>query len=483
MTIIMAMRGTVLHQYLWSLLFCLLQCGLFVSATPASAKVEFRIRNDGRIRAEVKWVDPKTKKLYSIGILEPLGYLHLNSFVGHEFQVLELPSPSSGHCHLVDTVKSLDQIEGCAVNTFQITNPNSKNLVVTEKLQIREENFAPSSSSNLPTSELLTFCRFEAKRKLLKIQYGGTDSNELKNRIIRQLGDCLAHGLVPKLMAMKEELTFEYLVLRTVSQSLEKFTCTNDLVESTPDVEERQWTSDKDNKTRVVHVKFDRPVAQIHVVEDFASLEECKAMEESVVGRLGVATTEDGKGGSRVNENRKAMQAYIEPDWSQESLGDDPILRLDRRIFDYTNHVLGLNISVLGQEPLMSIQYFGRGLNDTEPDRYTSHCDGKCDGNPLMHASRMATMVIYCTVPEKGGQTNFRNAGVTVKPKVGSGLFFSYVNPSTKITDRGYTTHSGCPVFQGEKKIITQWIRLGVTEEISYEAYNSLEVLIDEDSD
>lgn len=476
------MRETI-HRRLWSRLFCLLICDLFVAATTTNPQVEFRIRNDGRIRAQVDWIDPRTKKLYPIGTLEPLGYLHLNSFLGHEFQVLELPNPTSGHCHLVETVKSLDQMEGCGVTTFQVTKSYSNNLVVTEKLEIREESFAPSSSTKLSTSEFLNICRFEAKKKLLKIQNGGTDYNAMKNRIIHQLGDCLSHGLVPKIMEMKQELEFEYRVLRTVSRLQENFTCTNDLAESTPDLEQRQWTSDRDHVTRKVHVKFDLPVAKIHVVEDFASLEECNAMEQSVVGKLGIATTEDGKGGSRVNENRKAMQAYIEPDWSQESLGDDPILRLNRRIFDYTNHVLGLNISVLGQEPLMSIQYLGRGLNDTQPDRYTSHCDGKCDGDPLSHASRMATMVIYCTVPEKGGHTNFRNAGVTVKPKVGSGLFFSYINPSSNITDRGYTTHSGCPVFQGEKKIITQWIRLGVTDEVPYEAYNSLDVLIDEDGE
>lgn len=142
------------------------------------------------------------------------------------------------------------------------------------------------------------------------------------------------------------------------------------------------------------------------------------------------------------------MQAYIEPDWTKETEAD-PILRLDRRIFDYTNHVLGLNISAHGQEPLMSIQYFGRGSSDHEPDRYTPHCDGKCEGEPLVHASRMATMVIYCTVPERGGHTNFQTAGVTVKPSVGSGIFFSYIDPLTNTTDRGFSRHSGCPVYDG----------------------------------
>lgn len=68
----------------------------------------------------------------------------------------------------------------------------------------------------------------------------------------------------------------------------------------------------------------------------------------------------------------------------------------------------------------MSIQYFGSGLNDTKPDRYTvrcliyvdvlevllmltrlwltlqPHCDGECDGLPHKRGGRVATMVMYC---------------------------------------------------------------------------------------
>jgi len=294
-------------------------------------------------------------------------------------------------------------------------------------------------------------CRFEAKRKLAKAKEGG-HSKAAMDRIVDQLEDCISRGLTPKLKGSNDEMKFESRIRSTLSATLENFTCSGDIEESTPDVDLREWTNakDKDHVSRRVHVKFDRPATQIHVVENFASAEECKAMEENVADKLGRATTEDGKGGAEVSKNRKAMQAYIEPDWSQEVNGD-PILRLNRRIFDYTNHVLGLNISVDGQEPLMSIQYFGRGPSDLEPDRYTPHCDGKCEGDPLIHASRMATMVIYCTVPKRGGHTNFQSAGVSIKPKEGSGIFFSYIDPTNNITDSGFSRHSGCPVYEGKR--------------------------------
>jgi hypothetical protein len=72
-----------------------------------------------------------------------------------------------------------------------------------------------------------------------------------------------------------------------------------------------------------------------------------------------------------------------------------------------------------------------------------------------------------------GGHTNFRNAGVHVKPEVGSAVFFSYIDPKKLVMDTGFTEHSGCPVFKGEKKIVTQWVRLGVDAENPWDSFNT----------
>lgn len=82
-------------------------------------------------------------------------------------------------------------------------------------------------------------------------------------------------------------------------------------------------------------------------------------------------------------------------------------------------------------------------------------------------------MVMYCTVPKVGGSTNFRNSGVHVKPVVGNAIFFSYMDPKTRITDNRFTEHSGCPVYEGDKKIVTQWIRVGVDKENPWDSFNT----------
>lgn len=86
----------------------------------------------------------------------------------------------------------------------------------------------------------------------------------------------------------------------------------------------------------------------------------------------------------------------------------------------------------------------------------------------------MATLVMYCDIADRGGHTNFRNAGVHVKPTPYAGIFFSYINPKTLVMDSGYTEHSGCPVFEGKKRIVTQWVRYGVDTENPWDSFNTL---------
>jgi hypothetical protein len=145
---------------------------------------------------------------------------------------------------------------------------------------------------------------------------------------------------------------------------------------------------------------LDRPGAKIHVIDNFITQQECDAVQEEAKDSLDDATVADGAGGSELDDSRKAKQAGIEVDWESEDDGDRLIAQVSRRVYDYTNHVLPFEINEDGQEDLMSIQYFGRGEDDEKPDRYMPHCDGDCDGYAFKEGERVATVVMYCDVPE-----------------------------------------------------------------------------------
>jgi len=384
---------------------------------------------------------------------------NLNSYVGHEFELREKPSAKTGLC------KSEDQT--CR-NSFVKVSPNF-DQVVTVREGFAVEFLDDKLRAKMEATSLVRACREKAKTRLERTE---NNTMEIENSI-DYLVECVEGQVSESLSKATEEINFQAKIRTNMAKLMENYTCFDTDLNTTEPLREEHWHSARDNRYREVQVLLDRPASKILYVENFISQKECDAMDIAAKKDLHKATVADGKGGSEYSEHRKAMQAGITVSWKKEQSGDD-IAILSRRVYDLTNHVLGLDIKENGQEDLMSIQYFGRGVNDTSPDRYTPHCDGDCTGTPHKRGTRMATMVMYCTIPEIGGHTNFRNAGVHVRPTHGGAVFFSYIDPETKFTDKGFTEHSGCPVLKGEKKIVTQWIRLGVDDANPWNSFNSL---------
>jgi hypothetical protein len=299
----------------------------------------------------------------------------------------------------------------------------------------------------------------------------GNDAQEVMGELV----SCLEDEATSIFQKKNEEIVFETEIRLTISAQLENHTCAESDKQSSEPVEIRTWTH-KDEVAREMFVMHDRPASQIHVLNNFISEEECQAIEEAAKPKLHRGTVADGKGGHKLSEHRKAFQAALRVPWKLETEGN-LIAQVVRRIYDYTNDAVGYNLTVEGQEDLMSIQYFGLGKDSNEPpDQYRPHCDGDCDGLPHKTGGRIATMVMYCNVPELGGATNFQNSNVFVKPELGAAAFFSYMDPVTKIKEPGFSTHSGCPVIEGTKRIAVQWMRLGVDKENPWNSFNTLTI-------
>jgi prolyl 4-hydroxylase len=73
---------------------------------------------------------------------------------------------------------------------------------------------------------------------------------------------------------------------------------------------------------------------------------------------------------------------------------------------------------------------------------------------------RVATFIVYLNDDFTGGETDFNFLGMTIKPKKGMGLFFEYWEENEA---RLKTKHAGLPVEEGEKWIVTCWIRQNQT--------------------
>lgn len=419
---------------------------------------KIQIVNQSGHRLDIHWIHPKTgnlSKSNTTPILDGVTF-KLNSFENHKFEVRELPNSKTGEC---GGAGSQDKI--CRTGYFSVNENDDQVFYIRSGLKINQTD--NKSIARDQAINLLSVCQREALDSVRTAP---------PMAVFDELVECVKSSVASSIEEANEEVTFQSKVRSNMGDLLENYTCADDSLNTTKEVDSRYWDDHK-GKIFPVKVMLERPASKIHVIENFISDEECQAVEEAAKPILQRATVADGKGGSELSRHRKAMQAGIKVPWRKEERGD-PIARLSRRVYDYTNYVLGLAIEEFGQEDLMSIQYFGRGEDEEEPDRYTPHCDGDCAGKPHRTGNRVATMVMYCTLPKRGGSTNFKNANVHIVPNKGSATFFSYVNTHDFKMDAGFTTHSGCPVIEGEKKIVTQWVRLGVDTQNPWYSFDTL---------
>ncbi|KAL6752875.1 hypothetical protein V8C86DRAFT_532734 [Haematococcus lacustris] len=120
-------------------------------------------------------------------------------------------------------------------------------------------------------------------------------------------------------------------------------------------------------------------------------------------------------------------------------------------------------------EPFNVLQY-------QHMQHYDSHMDSfdPKDFGP-QPSQRIATVLIYLSAPEEGGETVFKKEGLhgdkkeitdwrncddgsfKYKPRQGDAVLFWGVTPDQTIDPR--SLHGGCPVVSGEKWAMTKWIR------------------------
>lgn len=402
------------------------------SASSDAIRPHVEFVNDSGERVEVHWIHDNQKVL--MGKPTNGQSIALDSAVNHTFTVTN----------------------GKMEATILVSDEENQVYIVKNGLVVQSDE-SSTTLKDANTHDILEECKTKALSLIEKDP----------QMAMEQLAQCVQTKTARMLELKNEELAFQASIRATMAHMAENYTCADPNRETTEPIEQREWTHK--GITRRVGVLHNRPSSQIHIIHDFISDDECEAIRLAAEPKLHRGTVADGKGGSRLSESRKAWQAGIKAPATPGS----PILNVKQRLFDYTNDLLHYNMTLPGQEDIMSIQYFGKGMNDTTPDRYTPHCDGDCDGLPHKQGGRVATMVMYCDVPELGGGTNFQHANVFVKPQKGAAAFFSYMNPVTLVKEKGFTTHSGCPVLLGSKRIAVQWMRVGVDEAHPWDSFDT----------
>jgi prolyl 4-hydroxylase len=172
---------------------------------------------------------------------------------------------------------------------------------------------------------------------------------------------------------------------------------------------------------------------------------ECEQLIDKARPRLQRSTVVDSPTGTNVAVERRNSDGMF------FRLREDPfIAQLDERLAAI------MNGPPENSEGLQVLHYRAGGV-------YPPHFDFLVPSNPAVAHSiarsgqRVSTLIVYLNDVVAGGETVFPEAGFAVVPRRGNGLYFEYTNSRMQVDPR--SAHGGAPVMQGEKWIVTKWMR------------------------
>ncbi|KAJ4767538.1 2-oxoglutarate (2OG) and Fe(II)-dependent oxygenase superfamily protein [Rhynchospora pubera] len=210
------------------------------------------------------------------------------------------------------------------------------------------------------------------------------------------------------------------------------------------------------NPTRVIQLSW-RPRAFLY--KGFLSDDECDHLITLAKDKLEKSMVADNDSGKSVeSEVRTSSGMFL------EKHQDDVVAGIEQRIATWT---------FIPQENGESIQI----LHYENGQKYEPHFDFFHDkNNQALGGHRIATVLMYLSDIEKGGETIFPNSeekhsqpkddtwsdcarnGYAVKPRKGDALLFFSLHPDAT-TDEN-SLHGSCPVIKGEKWSATKWIHV-----------------------
>nr|ABI79328.1 prolyl 4-hydroxylase [Dianthus caryophyllus] len=211
------------------------------------------------------------------------------------------------------------------------------------------------------------------------------------------------------------------------------------------------------------------------VYEGFLTDEECDhliSIAKTELKRSAVADNESGK--SQVSEVRTSSGAFI------SKAKDAIVQRIEEKLATWTF------LPIENGEDIQVLRY-------EEGQKYENHFDFFSDKvNIARGGHRYATVLMYLSNVEKGGDTVFPNAelserqkaaiaanddlsecakrGISVKPRKGDALLFFSLTPTA--TPDQLSLHGGCPVIEGEKWSATKWIHVDSFDKILEDGCN-----------
>jgi prolyl 4-hydroxylase len=180
----------------------------------------------------------------------------------------------------------------------------------------------------------------------------------------------------------------------------------------------------------------------IFTIDNFISDEDCNYLCD-FIRKNNYRSTVTGKGSqySITMDGRTSSSSTLE--------NNNPIVKkIDKNIVNELEVPIENGETLQGQLYKVS-QEFKHHHDYFSEDGYINHC--------LASGQRTWTCMAYLNNVEEGGETDFPEINAKFKPKKGMAIFWSHFDSNGK--ENPASLHAGLPVIEGEKIIITKWLR------------------------
>lgn len=175
-------------------------------------------------------------------------------------------------------------------------------------------------------------------------------------------------------------------------------------------------------------------------IENFLSDEVCDKLIELSTERMNIAETL----GDEISGYRTAHSCWL------EDYDDQSVINFRKQISETTN------LPTSNME-LTHIVSYDIGGEYKEHHDFFHPTEGYFEEEVSRGGQRTKTALVYLNDDFSGGETNFPNLGIKVKPKKGKLVLWDNLDENGEIDYD--SIHAGLPVIEGRKYIAVIWIR------------------------
>lgn len=359
----------------------------------------FLIRNQSGRRADILWVDTsKEPHEFVSQSTDDDGYLYgsdtsISSYIGHEFEIRELPSKKTGRC----------VYDECRKARFKVNDQENQQIIVDKDYVVTHEDDRQRAVSSART--LYEKCKSSADGLSLV-------------EAIEAIAVCMEAQVNATLAVQEEERDFQFALREEMARDLIPYACGDVNFTKGQETHNQSWHykdgGDKytEYDLRMMH---ERPTSVIFVVDNFATKEDCHALKA-------------------YNQDNKVPFLSI----SEKTVQGTRLFHLATKMYELGKVALSWNNLDFLDTHQMGYPLFEVLKDEVGVDAPTKLCVGgesetftKCrlpGAEPFAvttksvvveNPSQLANAFLFCDEPESLGALHFPLAGVHVTPKVG----------------------------------------------------------------